>query len=510
MDIHTPPWVTLDEDWDVSDLVGTSLTFRGSHHLKKSQRTVSTMAYLNRRTPILVDYRIFNALKARGFDLVPERDNKSVYEPAKLVGQLARFGSRPALTYDNAALEQAKALTFRAFGGSGQLRPLNLDENLKSVAKMDKSSGLPHLTKKGDVFLSDLERARRIQEGRSAPLPCVAYHRIQHGVTGPKTRLVWGYPQSMFLLEAKYAPQLIDHFLSVRTPMAFGLMKSQVSARMQQIQNSWLRYSIDFSGFDSTISAEFIDFAFAVLRSHFTFDRWEDDATWSKIVNYFIHTPIMLPDTSVWVKHHGVPSGSYFTQMIDSIVNYLAISYAWICATGRAVQEGRVLVLGDDCLVGQSKKVDLRSLALYFSELGLKMNVEKTQVTEFGKGSPHFLGHYWSYGMPYRPLQEIAIRMAFPEKPSGIHDALERSVVRLLSYAADSANAGPMIRELAPVTSYWHELEFRSFLKHIDEERVIEAGMRPGLQAHMEDQGILEAVTPFSLVSSNPMIGPLM
>lgn len=509
--IRPPTWVKLDDEWDVRDLVGTELSFEGIHHLKKTKETVSTLAYLNRRTPILVEYKVFNKLVDAGFDLVPERDNKSVYEPAKLVGQLARYGRRPDTSkVDRDVLRQAMAITFRAFGGDGSLTPLPLDENLSKVIKMDKSSGLPMLTEKGVAFSRDLARAIRVSEGTSAPLPCVAYHRIQHGENGPKTRLVWGYPQSMTLLEGKFAPTLIDSFLLRKTPMVFGLNKCQVFSRMLRIRNSWLRYSLDFSGFDSSISAEWIDFAFMVLRTHFTFQSDEDEVVWNKIINYFIHTPIMLPDTSVWRKHHGVPSGSFFTQLIDSIVNYLAINYAWIRATGRAVQDGRALVLGDDSLVGQSKYVPVEVLQSYMSELGLTLNTQKTQVSQFRKGDPHFLGHYWSGGFPYRPLQEIAIRMAFPEKPSGIHDASERSVVRALSYLADSLNAVELVMLLAPAKSHWLEQAFASFGMHLDLDREIKAGMRPGLQAHLEEEGVLEAVTPYALISSQPTLGPWM
>ena len=503
-----PSWVVLDEDWSNSQLEGTDLTFRGRHHLKKNVNNVSTLAYLNRRTPILVEYRVFNKLKDE-FDLVPERDNKSEYHPAKLVGQLARYGKKPDLSkVDRYALEQAKGYTFRAFGGSGELSPVPLDDNLRFVAKMDKSSGLPELTKKGEAFEADLARAVRISTGDKTPDPCVAYHRIQHGENGPKTRLVWGYPQAMFLLEAKYAPRLIDKFLHRRTPMVFGLKKSQVSARMQQIQNSWLRYSLDFSGFDSSIAEEFIQFAFDVLRTHFSFNSFEDDVVWSIIERYFIHTPIMMPDTQVWVKHHGVPSGSYFTQMVDSIVNYMAVTYAWIRATGLAVQEGRVLVLGDDSLVGQSKFVPLDVLSEFMAELGLNLNTQKTEISYYGETDPHFLGHYWSGGFAYRPLREIAVRLAFPEKPSGIHDGVERATIRTLSYVADSLNAGKLVRKLAPVRTPWVEQTYMSFLKRMDTDRHIDARDRPGLQGFMEDEGILEAVTPWSLVTSQPMLGP--
>lgn len=510
MENKSPKWISPDQDWTTKDLEGTSLSQRGLYHLKRTPEITSTMTYLNREGRLLTEYRIFNKLTELGYDLVPERDNKSVYKPRDLVGQLARYGQKPVLRYDSDLLKQAQDITLRVFGGDHRLKVSPLTEELRFFAKQEKSSGLPELTKKGKAFERDLWRASKIACGEKAPDPCVAYHRVQHGVRGPKTRLVWGYPQSMFLLEARFAPQLISHYLERRTPMAFGLLKSQVSARMQQIRNSGLRYSLDFSGFDSSISAQWVDFAFSVLATHFHFADEEEERVWMKITNYFIHTPIMLPNQEVWVKHHGVPSGSYFTQMVDSIVNFMAITYAWLKATGVAVPQERVLVLGDDSLVGQSKYVDLSEIAHSMAQLGLKLNVEKTEISRFGDRDPHFLGHFWGGGFAYRPLEELAVRLAFPEKPSGIHDARERHAVRALSYVSDSLNSQKLIQALAPATTPWVEQTFVSFLKDVDPDRRVESSMRPGMSSHLEDAGILESVTPYSLAQRQPMIGPWM
>lgn len=497
---------------DTSELSGTCLSSRGRYHLKQRDEIRSTIAYLNRPGKLLIEYKIFNKLSGMGFDLVPERDNKSMYEPTKLVSQLARYGKKPDLSnIKQDVLRQAMDVTLSVFGGDHSLKPNSLDEDLWLYVKGEKSSGLPELSKKSRVFEADLWRATRIAGGHRAPDPCVAYHRVQHGEAGPKTRLVWGYPQSMFLLEARFAPLLIQRFLERKTPMAFGLLKSQVSARMQQIRNSGLRYSLDFSGFDSSIAARFIDFAFSVLKTHFHFSDHEEERVWMKIVNYFIHTPIMLPNSEVWVKHHGVPSGSYFTQMIDSVVNFMAVTYAWISATGQSVQEGRVLVLGDDSIVGQSKYVPVSVIAGSMNELGLRLNSEKTSVSRYSQDEPHFLGHFWRGGFADRDPVEIAKRMAFPEKPSGIKDSTTRYAVRSLSYVSDAISAHKLVTDMAPAShAPWVEQVYMSYLDLIDFDDDIPKSMRPGMQAHLEDVGILGSVRPMGLAYRQPMVGPWM
>jgi len=492
---------------DTTTLSSTSLSYRGKYRLGEHAR--NTVAYLNRGGPLLVEYKTLRSLQAMGYSLDPDRDNKSKYEPQVLVDRLARYGKPSVLTHaDRDILKVAQAMTMRAFGGKGNLRVSALDDHLRKVTYENKSSGLPDLTSKGDAFERDLGRAQRIAGGSKAPEPCIAFFRVQHGDKGPKTRLVWGYPQSVFLLEAMFAPQLIEHFLSRRDiPMAFGMFKSQVSARMQSIRNSGVRYSMDFSGFDSTIPAALVDFAFSVLKTHFEPMTEDEERIWYQVVRYFIHTPIMMPDCTVWVKHHGVPSGSYFTQLIDSIVNYCAVNYAFMRAGGTPIPDDKILVLGDDSLVGQSTEFRLDDLAKYFLELGLTLSVEKTEVSYQGKSDPHFLGHYWRRGYPDRDPNEIAKRMCFPEKLSGIKDGRTRRAVRNLSYVPDAVSAHKIAVSVAPVKARSIQDTYASFVVNEEQIEEISPRDRPGWAANLEEYGTAEPISAVGLAIRQPFTG---
>jgi len=412
----------------------------------------STIAQMASPSGLIVERSLMTALQEQGFDLDPSRDNKSVYDPCALFLNLERYGESPATGKVNKKhMEQAIALGFKAFGHDGQrkkLKPLALTAALENVIKGEKASGAPEFLRKADAFHRDLDRANRIAENcrtgqgsKSAP-PCVAYHRIQHGPEGPKTRLVWGYPLSMTLLEGSYARPLIDHFLTVKTPMAFGLQKFQLAARLVRVRNGGVNYSIDFSKFDATIPNDLISVGFRILSTWFD-DL--DDAVWDKIGNYFIHTPIVMPDGYVWLKHRGVPSGSYFTQMIDSIVNYIVIQYIMLESCGRAVTN--TLVLGDDSIFSCTTWVSLDLLNEKARTLGMTISVAKSGRFRDGE-LVNFLGHTWKQGLVDRPVEDTAKRLAFPETWSKESDAVKRHNSRLMGYLSDSVSAWEVVRPM--------------------------------------------------------------
>ena len=409
-----------------------------------TKKAYSTIKMMQSETGLIVDGSILASLEKQGFKFDLHRDNKSVYRPDNLWKPLSNYVHRPKLSIDGDVANQAWGLTLKAFGRRGAyLDPLRTFEELKASIDGAKASGAPFFGKKKDTFPSDYTLAQKTVNGKVRPQFCVAYHRVQHGSDGPKNRLVWGYPQSMTLVEARFARPLIDKFLEIRSPMAFGLHKQHLYSRLRPVENSGLRYSLDFSGFDASIAPELIARAFSILETWFETDQ-ENQTYWDLIKRYFIHTPILMPDGYVYQKHKGVPSGSYFTQMIDSIVNYFALQYCFIRESGKALVERKVLVLGDDSAVGHDTHMPLVRVSQLMKELGLVINVEKSSISREGQ-YVEFLGHKWVDGLMDRDAHEVAMRMALPENYSKIENPDVRIVSRMLGYAADSQSAWRII-----------------------------------------------------------------
>lgn len=412
---------------------------KGPYYNKRSQDTLRRL-----RSPggVLVSGWTYEVMQQQGFELNAEVDNKSAFEPMKLFDALGRYAERTTFNPDQKLWDLAERATFDAFGSKGyKLSVLSGKQDLYSAIKLEKASGAPYFMKKADSFEKDFEIFERVKQGTKAPEPCVAGKRVQHGATGPKTRLVWSYPLSMTLLEAQFARPLINHFVTSRTPMAFGLQRMHLAARLVRVTNSGTRVGLDYSGFDSSIHPRLISLAFSVLRTHFGSFTPEEELSWEKVMHYFIHTPIVMPDSQLYVKHKGVPSGSYFTQMVDSIVNYFAIRYLGY-KHNLGFSNDEVMILGDDVVIGCSQSIHLSGLAKTAKEeLGLTVNAEKSEITHFGQEYA-FLGHAWVQGVVDRDLRDTAKRLAFPESPRPKDmSPREYALVRLFASLFDSKSA---------------------------------------------------------------------
>lgn len=385
------------------------------YYNSRSKKTLSWMSQ-EPGNPLVIGH-IYDALQQQGFHMSIERDNKSVYDQNKIWEALGKYNRRVKFSPNEVSFQRAVDLTFKEFASDGViLQPLQTKGEFLRALKLEKASGSPMFTNKKEAFDTDWDRAYRVVQGTKAPEPCVAARRIQHGATGPKVRLVWSYPLSMTMIEATFAAPLIKHFLIKQSAMAFGLHRFELAGRLVKVSNASNRLCLDYSSFDSSLVPRMINMAFNVIATYFNFD--EDDIlrkVWDLIVRYFIHTPIVMPDSNIYVKHKGVPSGSYFTQIIDSICNYFILMYLSIEMDFTYIK-GSVNVLGDDSAGGISKGISLTKARTVLSDLGITLNVEKSSLTHFGEVYD-FLGHGWELGLVTREPEETAKRLAFPERP---------------------------------------------------------------------------------------------
>lgn len=304
----------------------------------------------------------------------------------------------------------------------------------KAQIKLDKSAGLTNYNhSKMEASALGLKYAHQILNGKT-PHPCLASDRTQNtqivdseGNLKPKTRLVWMYPLEMTILESVVARPLIEFYLGVHTPMVFGKTSSYISTCFQKAKfdNKYV-IATDQSKFDQHARAKDIRCAFNCFRKLFDLKQPIDSQghtvgdVFNIIENYFIFTPLVFPSPRgpqiTKDKKYGVPSGSYFTQMVDSYINY-AVTIQIFRDLHVKFSPQSVFVLGDDMVAFAHSFVSVSALHEKAAEYGYNIHDdEKSQVLRTSDPSFDFLGRHWTDNIPTRTFQEVVDHALYPER----------------------------------------------------------------------------------------------
>nr|QGZ98411.1 RNA dependent RNA polymerase [Plasmopara viticola lesion associated Partiti-like 1] len=274
-----------------------------------------------------------------------------------------------------------------------------------------------------------------IGRGVGWKLPDVqAFHRT---VVSPKSkqkvRLTWGFPVDVIAEEARWFYPMWSHVKSVSqtagTCYGVGLEIGLGGIQYLQDQMVTTGYNAlcgDFSQFDSTVPGWLIRDVFAHMSDWFDFEHvidregivWDVNPNktvrrWKAMVSYFLSCSIRLPNGERFKKSKGVPSGSMFTNFIDTICNAVATRYACMQASGRLPL--RDYYYGDDSCV-MIKGLNVTKFAdVLESTFGLKLNMDKTIYT-CNPRNIHWLGYYAREGLPKRELDFLLASSVYPEK----------------------------------------------------------------------------------------------
>lgn len=404
---------------------------------------------------VLTDPWVKEVLEAQGFAV--EYAPRSVYKVDKLFEALAGYArGKNHKVAPSDELSSGIALAYSCFArksGQSRLQMLPLTPATIKVITSN-PGGSPGLTNYGTPKAQSetraLERGALTLRGLKQPEPCLAFKRTQFN---DKTRLVWGYPYSMTVIEGLVAYPILQKYKQRVTPMAFAIPKGTLGTKLRVASyHHKYAYSIDMSQFDATIPAKLIHLAFKIIRTWFDMDQVEPTTgktcrdVFKLIERFFIHTTIVMPDGHIYIgKDHGVPSGSYFTQMVDSIVNVIVCG-AMSAKFNLSVSKREVFVLGDDLMFWTDRLIDLDVLARYVNRtFGLKMHGnEKSKIFTY-KDKLHYIGLDWDNGLPTLDINEVIKRMLYTESyrkyPKERAAAIHQLHLMLLSYASTYRSA---------------------------------------------------------------------
>lgn len=283
---------------------------------------------------------------------------------------------------------------------------------------------------------------RRVKKGDAvSPPDCRVLYRAHLNKDGvePKLRAVYGYGTTITLMEACFALPLIEGYKKSVTPIAYGYdMAVGGAMRLRKDLQGYTEFScFDFSSFDKTVSAQLIDIAFDVLSYNLDLSRYRNFGTpnateqlrvFNYVKDYFINTPLRMHDGTRYIKKGGVPSGSYFTQLVDSVVNWIVLNYA-IRKTHGNVKFG-IKVFGDDSVIYTKSHIVVDAVCSVVEEAGMKINKAKS-LQSHNINDVEFLGFRLIDGFPFRKTKKWLEAVYHPEWPDECWDDFASRILGL-------------------------------------------------------------------------------
>jgi hypothetical protein len=264
------------------------------------------------------------------------------------------------------------------FGIAGRLHPVS-QESVAAGLESASAGGLPFMKKKGILKKEGLVTERYVDQ-----YPCVIYTRTQEG---GKTRNVMGVGISDVVREMRYQQAFlpVEKKLPWRAAIVHpDTVDKSMSYILRSKSDQGTIECLDFSAYDASVTPDLSADAFAFIASHFADSHHHE---LYEVYLRFATIPFYTPDGE-FSGFHGVPSGSAFTNTIDSIVQFLISRDTGILKADDGLQ-----IQGDDGVYLLQEEDYREGFISGFIEAGLRVNVEKSD--SFKSQEAVFLQRYY-------------------------------------------------------------------------------------------------------------------
>nr|APG78268.1 RdRp [Shahe picobirna-like virus 2] len=248
------------------------------------------------------------------------------------------------------------------------LRPLSIKSAVDCL-KNSTNSGFPYYTRKGKLKERYIENFESLLKRKD---PCILFTRTQEG---GKTRDVWGYPMADSILEMRYYRPLLEYQRKLNWRGAI-ISPDEVDRRITRLMdfaksNDLVLVSVDFKGFDKSLRKTLQACSFRYIKCLF---QVKDLADLDYIEDRFSTIGIVTPG-GIFTGTHGVPSGSTFTNEVDSIAQYLVAKSSGITV------EDLIQIQGDDGVYAIPRD-KLDEFLSHFNNAGLTVNRDKSVTSD--------------------------------------------------------------------------------------------------------------------------------
>jgi hypothetical protein len=271
---------------------------------------------------------------------------------------------------------------------TGSLEAISAEE-ARLRSPRDTNLGLPEFRRNDGDDGSYLQRAKDFVKGKGFIYPDVAGWRGQAGGYFPepwsRDRLLYMGDHAETYAGGRYMHPVVDA-LKLRGEFAAWLDLDRVSdavlALLKRARRSRVKvYSTDFSSFDASCPERLILDIFDAIRGWIR----KVDSDFDAVVEHFVRGFLLTPGGLLGPRSGGIPSGSVFTNLIGTLINYLCARYI-VHRLGLSTSFGTYL--GDDAVNVYEPEPALDEIEDVGTELNLDLNAEKQYVAE---GSAHYL-----------------------------------------------------------------------------------------------------------------------
>nr|QXV86354.1 coat protein [Partitiviridae sp.] len=307
--------------------------------------------------------------------------------------------------FDEVPFESASAAGYGYSGKKGEGNNLNRAKSIANAAVR---------TYKEQLVDQGLQYA--INQLAMNSTPDVAFTRTQLAkLPSIKVRNVYGEAFHYILIEGLSAAPLLEAFKRGDTFYFIGkdpTVHVPILLTEMNTVGDWFTI-LDWSAFDASVQLWEIDHAFACLESILDFPSELSEVAFKVSKESFKRRKLASPDGRLFMRTGGIPSGSYYTNIVGSIVNYTRIKF--ICAKlGYEIKRCRVQ--GDDsCTRIMSEfKPDIWAISQVGVPFGWTLKPEKCLITSRLE-EVTFLGRGVLRGYNVRERLKVLRLMCFPE-----------------------------------------------------------------------------------------------
>jgi hypothetical protein len=160
-------------------------------------------------------------------------------------------------------------------------------------------------------------------------MPVVVFNRIAPSDDGIlKRRHVYCPPFAITVIEAIYGGSLLSYFKDNESCVFIGRTQSEISKHVQSKSGKY-QLSLDFKRFDLSIPSYLILLAFDLIKQTLQLST-QEAYLYDKMAEYICFAHVYHPRVGTVHRRRGLISGSYFTNLLDSIINTIVIVYALI------------------------------------------------------------------------------------------------------------------------------------------------------------------------------------